>query len=307
MNFFKKSITILGLALAMTACSGGGLGKQDLSVTREKTYELGDDVVLDPAEFILSDLNDDELKEVKIDSELINSDLYEYSGWTRKVTDKGKKILSKGTYTVKFIYDDKEYPVSLIIKDTTAPTFVSPTRTIFIQEGEEMPDINTFYKADDLDEVTLSMEGEVDTSEAGRYPVTIIATDASGNSTSLDVTVRVLGENEGIGADELDSIDLEKPSTGSDDTNESSGDDQITNPDQTQDPGVIPDQPQQPACSVDYPDQSAVFSTLDEVMAAGREWIAQDPEHNYFQYSYAKDSCGNNAFIIHYGTGEMSN
>ncbi len=303
---------------------------------------------------ILSDLNDDELKEVKIDSELINSDLYEYSGWTRKVTDKGKKILSKGTYTVKFIYDDKEYPVSLIVKDTTAPTFVSPTRTIFIQEGEEMPDINTFYKADDLDEVTLSMEGEVDISEAGRYPVTIIATDASGNSTSLDVTVRVLGENEGIevtlsmegevdiseagrypvtiiatdasgnstsldvtvrvlgenegiGADELDSIDLEKPNNGSDDTNQSTGDDQTTSPDQPQNPDVTPDQPQQPACSVDYPDQSAVFSTLDEVMAAGREWIAQDPEHNYFQYSYAKDSCGNNVFIIHYGTGEMSN
>ncbi len=105
-----------------------------------------------------------------------------------------------GTYEAVVIYEEYENPFTVIIEDTTAPELTA------IEQGTSYP-VNTeialedLVEVFDLSEVVLTVrdtsydveekEGYLLFTEKGIYENTIIATDASGNESELEVTLEI--------------------------------------------------------------------------------------------------------------------
>ena len=94
--------------------------------------------------------------------------------------------------------------------DTKAPMFLNLPESVSVEIGSEVDADRYVGYIDDCDsDVSLSVEGEVDTSVAGSYPVTLKLTDNAGNTKSGNMTVKVYvpsssggGGSGGGGADE---------------------------------------------------------------------------------------------------------
>ena len=76
--------------------------------------------------------------------------------------------------------------------DTKAPMFLNLPESVSVEIGSEFDADRYVGYIDDCDsDVSLSVEGEVDTSVAGSYPVTLKLTDNAGNTKSGNMTVKV--------------------------------------------------------------------------------------------------------------------
>lgn len=104
----------------------------------------------------------------------------------------GDEIFAVGKYTLIIDYSDDKEPLQLPaeIKDTIAPEFKDFKDKVSIDYGYAK-DLTDLFSATDLADVTISVDGEVNTKKAGDYEVTIIAEDAHGNKTEKDCTITV--------------------------------------------------------------------------------------------------------------------
>lgn len=311
----------IAAAAALAACVLLGCSKQteDLSVMSEKKFELGETVSLDAADYLVEEPEDSSvLKDIEVDSDLKTSSDYTYNESTRTVTDSGKKYLGVGDYTITLKYGGKEYPVTLIVEDTTMPEFVSPAAVVTIPLGTDDFDFSSIYKVSDKDEVTLSVEGNYDTDTVGTYPVTLIATDASGNSNSIDITINVIGNSQVITPSNQFSNETTLPSDTEeeeektdegkkDDTDDSAAAEQPKQDDTAQDtttPSTGTDGGN--ACSISYvPDGMTAYRTFQEAYEAGTAWNQAASDH-YFFYLEGSDDCGNKVYFVTFGTGNYS-
>lgn len=76
--------------------------------------------------------------------------------------------------------------------DTKAPIFLNLPETVRVEiDGEFDADRYIGYIDDCDSDVALSVEGEVDTSVAGEYPIKLTLTDNAGNTRSGNMTVKV--------------------------------------------------------------------------------------------------------------------
>ncbi|SNU09544.1 Glycosyl hydrolases family 25 [Lachnospiraceae bacterium] len=84
------------------------------------------------------------------------------------------------------------YTVNQNTNDTKAPVFLINTKSVSIPRGTEF-DVHSFVGyGDDVDrDVELTIDGTVNTSEVGRYSITINLKDDAGHVTSSDMTVNV--------------------------------------------------------------------------------------------------------------------
>lgn len=91
---------------------------------------------------------------------------------------------------------DKEYIVSLEIKDEEAPV-IRTEDTITVLQYEEF-DIKNYIEVTDnsSDELLVESTGDYDLTKIGTYNITVKASDKSNNETTKDLALRVISEAE---------------------------------------------------------------------------------------------------------------
>ena len=155
----KKFLIILGFILGIL---GILIGTNFLTKFKNAQIEFGTEKI-DKKEFINYGMD----KYVEVDLSKINY----------------QKI---GRYPVAIKYFGIKYEKSLDIVDTTAPEL--ETEDIYKKVNYEIDVKDFVVQVTDLDEVSLSYEGNIDTSLYGRYPIKIIAQDKSGNKVIKENT-----------------------------------------------------------------------------------------------------------------------
>lgn len=298
----KMLAVMLSSALfGATLVGCGSSNSSKLNVLSTKTVELGDPVILDPAEFLADNSNDINVADITVESDLKTDDFqYTYNQMNQSVTSKGKEFLGLGTYEVTLKYKDQSYPVRLVIKDTTMPEFISPAAVVTVPVGNEDYNFSNVYRTRDKDKVTISINGDYDLTTEGKYPVTVVATDASGNTNSLEITIKVVGKNQQISAS--DQFDNEVPSDPDSQTDSSTNDEPVINDNVNQNPGA-----QQPnACPIsNAPVGTSVYYSFSDLYTAGTQWNSQSP-YNYFFYLEGQDDCGNKVYFLTTGTSSQT-
>lgn len=326
----KKLLSGLAGAFVMAGVLAGCSGShgQDLKVLTSKTVELGETVSLNPSEFLLESPGESVLEEITVDSDLKTDSKYSYNDFSQSVSTTGKDFLEKGTYKLTLKYKGQEYPVTLTVKDTQMPEFISPAAVITVPVGSKDFDVNKVYRTSDKDSVTLSVNGDYDIDTVGTYPVTLIAADASGNTNQLEVTINVVGKNQPIKASDQfdnemvpgnnsqtspDQAGQQDSSQASEDTPDNS---QVQQPDNSATQPVPEENPTTPAdnnvssnpgtaCTVsNAPAGSQMFTTFADLYAAGTAWNQQSP-NNYFYYLEGTDDCGNKVYFLTTGTQDL--
>lgn len=267
------------LAAGCSNASGG-----DLKVLTQKNVELGEPVSLDASEYLLEQPSGAVLEEISVESDLKTDPAYSYNDFSRTVTSKGSDYLQAGTYKLDLKYKGQSYPVTLAVVDTTMPEFISPAAVVTIPVGTTSFDFSRVYRTKDMDKVTIKTEGDYDLDTVGTYPVTLIATDASGNTNSLEITVNVVGKNQQIkAADQFDDelVPSEEDSTYSEPVTEPSepaSEEPAVQPSTEPAPAPEENQPnEQPApgsqpggCSVSsLPAGSEIYYSFSDLYAAG--------------------------------------
>jgi LAS superfamily LD-carboxypeptidase LdcB len=112
--------------------------------------------------------------------------------------DTSKKTPEVGEYTTEVFADGESLgTVKIYVSDTTAPVFAKASSNIQIDEGSDFS-LASYFDAVDASAVTL--ETDIDQAElktVGSYAITVTATDAYGNKSSVQSTVHVI-ETDGM-------------------------------------------------------------------------------------------------------------
>ena len=212
-----KGVIIAGLIALTAIIIGGGaiaisnLNSSDdgeditsaLSVRNNRTFELGDKVVLSASTFTNSKaMSEQEIAQTRVDSDLINTpSKYTYNTATKTVVSKDEQCLRVGKYEVKLTLNDETKTVDFSVKDTTPPQFTNWSDKIYIKqvEKEKEADFSKYFTVQDYAKTTISIspnknEGtkKFDVTKAGEYYVIVTATDESGNKTEKECVIDVL-------------------------------------------------------------------------------------------------------------------
>lgn len=312
MNKNRKTNAVL-MVLAMSSSlllAACGSSARKLDVPEKKVMELGQKVILTPQTFVAGDTDEDLLDDIKVSSDLMTSSKYDYTGFTYEVKSKDRDCLARGTYTVTLSLDGVDYPVQLVIEDTTAPTFVSPASSIAVNVGEKESEIVKSFKTDDLDDVKVTLSGDYNLSKAGTYNIKVVATDTSGNKTEHPLKLRVIGDSEIITSeDDLDDVVIQEPEKQEPVTPEPETPDTQTPDNQTPaedtPSGSEGNTGSNPGgCTASKaPAGTQVYYSFEEAYAAGTAWVKQG-DYNYFFYTIGTDDCGNTVYCLTLGSAE---
>lgn len=143
------------------------------------TVELGSEKYLNKDDFIKKKMSDKAKKAVKVESKVTeDSDVGEYD-----VTFSYKTIVS-GTEQKK---------ATLIIEDTTSPSFMNQYDTIYVEQDAQDFNIENYFTVQEHSDYTISMQvEEFDLKKIGLYVVKILATDEYNNQTDQTVSIKVV-------------------------------------------------------------------------------------------------------------------
>lgn len=166
-----------------------------LKVVDNFTIELGNEISTNVADYVLDNT----------DEKVVKNTTVEIVG-----LDESSEYPSVGDYVVKVKYKNQVREVIVTVEDTIKPVFKDFNKDITIYTGEQV-DWNTLFVADDLSEVTISVDDSaVNYSAEGSYEIKVVATDSSNNSVSetanLNITQTSLSINTG-------SVTLKKGNT----------------------------------------------------------------------------------------------
>ena len=174
--------TLLAVGFTALAMSMTGCAKLELAQTKHQV-ELGQKYTVRVEDFVDKEKTDIDKVEVKID--------------LPKSFDKEGSY--KGVLSVKGMFGTKEEEIEVLCKDTVAPVFTDKMpKEIKVEQNakgiEWLKYFDTKTMATDFQEVTLSVSGEdkVNLAKAGKYELTVIATDKSGNKAETKVSVIVV-------------------------------------------------------------------------------------------------------------------
>ncbi|MCD8203110.1 MAG: Ig-like domain-containing protein, partial [Prevotella sp.] len=112
-----------------------------------------------------------------------------------EITDSGKYTLTLTVCkTQAIILKEKEYSVYVTVKDTTAPVFkVDSPATITVTRDCKLKKLIKYFPVSDTDDVKLYIDADsYDLSTVGRYNTEVVAIDADGNTSYLDVIINVI-------------------------------------------------------------------------------------------------------------------
>lgn len=147
------------------------------------TYELGEDISADVSYYLKdadSTKNINEYKIVTDDFDIVDKTLVI-----------NKDVEKVGNYNINIVYKKLSKKVIIKIVDTTSPEFTTFEENIKIEQTSEEVDLINNFKATDLSEVKITIEGEYDLTKEGNYEINVIATDSSGNKSEKKSTITV--------------------------------------------------------------------------------------------------------------------
>jgi len=147
------------------------------------TYELGEDISADVSYYLKdadSTKNINEYKIVTDDFDIVDKTLVI-----------NKDVEKVGNYNINIVYKKLSKKVIIKIVDTTSPEFTTFEENIKIEQTSEEVDLINNFKATDLSEVKITIEGEYDLTKEGNYEINVIATDLSGNKSEKKSTITV--------------------------------------------------------------------------------------------------------------------
>lgn len=126
-----------------------------------------------------------------------NKDLDEEIVWT-DIELENNKIFKPGTYKGVFNYQKKEIEVTLIVKDSIAPT-INGLKDIEMIAYENVPNLLEGVTATDnsLEQIEVVVEGNYKTNIVGDYTITYKAVDSSGNENKENIKL-IVKENPNI-------------------------------------------------------------------------------------------------------------
>ena len=147
------------------------------------TYELGEDISADVSDYLKdadSTKNINEYKIVTDDFDIVD-----------KMLVINKDVEKIGDYNINIVYKKLSKKVIIKVVDTTSPEFTTFEENIKIEQTSEEVDLIDNFKATDLSEVKITIEGEYDLTKEGNYEINVIATDSSENKTEKKSTITV--------------------------------------------------------------------------------------------------------------------
>ena len=116
-----------------------------------------------------------------------------------KLTIKDNSLISNdsdyleiGEYYLTIKYKKNSENFKIIVKDAISPEFVDYKDVITLEQNSNGVDINTFFKATDLTDVSIDIDGKYDLTTLGEYKVKVIASDKSKNKMTRDLTIKVV-------------------------------------------------------------------------------------------------------------------
>lgn len=166
-----------------------------LKVVDNFTIELGNKISTNVADYVLDNT----------DEKVVNNTTVEIVG-----LDESSEYPSVGEYVVKVKYKNQVREVIVTVEDTTKPVFKDFNKDITIYTGEQV-DWNTLFVADDLSEVTISVDdSNIDYSKAGTYQIKVTATDSSNNSVSETANLNITQTSLSIN---VSSVSIKKGNT----------------------------------------------------------------------------------------------
>lgn len=234
---------IIAGVIAVLVIVGGGFGIWSLTQTKpiEPVIVFKENIVFEYGESleqeqIIEKIIDTEKSDYTKISSIINLDT---ANVTVKLDDDGNEHLAdKHSTTITADKDgaEKEFEFSYDVKDTQAPV-IEGAEDIETPFGSELKFEDFVIGTDPVDGKTkLVVEGELDTSKAGKYEMKAVATDNNGNKTEKKFIVTVLEE-------------VKEPETPSNTGNGTSS----TNKPSTNTGGGSPSKPAEPSKPVEKP------------------------------------------------------
>ena len=189
-KLIMTAFTIL-LALSLVACNSEPEEKLVLLNDEDITVELGSDLDLTLEKYLdVSDLSEEELAEVTI--KLITPKMDGNGNVKADSKEVEPTNLGFGTKAILIELDGEQKTINVKVEDTVAPEFAKSKDSYTIEEGDKLPDIKKDFEANDLTEVTISVDTkDVKTDKAGEYKATVTATDTSGNKITKEVAIKV--------------------------------------------------------------------------------------------------------------------
>ncbi|MDQ0360128.1 hypothetical protein [Breznakia pachnodae] len=139
-------------------------------------FELGESMQIELDEII--DGRNEEIDKIIIINTTTNLNMtFDY--------DKGEEKISLleygvGEYEASIIYNGQEISFEIIVEDTTVPELVSFYDEVIIATNNSV-NLENYFLAIDLSDVSISVIGDVDVTEVGTYEVNVVAWDIHGN------------------------------------------------------------------------------------------------------------------------------
>lgn len=149
------------------------------------TFEYGDEVCSKIGCYI-----DDATSTKKINElELIAKDLIIKDD---KFVSDGSDILNIGRYDIEIKNQKQSKKFLIEVIDSTPPEFVEFSELIILEQNSIDVDLTSFFKADDLFEVEITLQGDIDLSKVEEYTVNVIATDENDQKSQREATIKII-------------------------------------------------------------------------------------------------------------------
>lgn len=153
--------------------------------TNEFIFEFGEEVCSKVECYIEDASSTKDINEFK----LISNDIEIKND---KFVSKNSEVLSIGKYNLEIKYKNQTKKFSIEVVDSTPPEFIEFSELIVIEQNSIDVDLTSFFKAEDLTEVRINVQGDVDLTTLGEYVIDVIATDENNNKFEKEVTVEVI-------------------------------------------------------------------------------------------------------------------
>ena len=157
----------------------------NIELKKEKfVYEYGEDISINVLDYLNDSGKIKDADKYMISSESLIMD-------KDKFIKKDCNIVPVGEYRFNIEYKNKSKEFIVAVVDTTKPVFSVSKEIIEIEETEEDVNLIEYFEATDLSEVTLTIEGNYNLSEAGEYTLKILATDANNNVAEQNFILKI--------------------------------------------------------------------------------------------------------------------
>ncbi len=114
--------------------------------------------------------------------------------------DSSFDVTKPGDYQVTIVWQmpffgQQEYPLTVTVQDTTAPLITAAMDSFQMYTSQEAPSLADFVEGvTDISDCTYDFAKDYDFTSEGSFDVEIVATDASGNSSSISIPVTVIDD-----------------------------------------------------------------------------------------------------------------